>query len=137
MSDRLEPNEAMRRLEAAVAETRAFYGIDPLVDTPVRADKSDGAAQIEIRPGYFLRPISVDLDYYQRFPHLIRQDMAHEVGHLVTDELACMFQRLPPAWSDEDQPLARLLVDAIEKATVRLEKLFLRERPDCDSTSEA
>lgn len=130
MSERLDANETIRRLEAAVLEARLFYGIDPLYDIPIRADKAEGAAQIEIRPGYFFRPISVDLDYYQRSPHLIRQDMAHEVGHVVTDELACMFQRLPPAWADEDQPLAQLLVDAIERATVRLEKMFLRERPD-------
>ena len=127
---RQDAGETMRQLEAAVAEARAFFGVDPLFDTPILADKSDGGVQMKISPGYYWRPISVDLDYYQTKPHLIREDMAHEVAHLMTDELASLFQRLPPECSDRDQPLAMLLVDAVEKATVRLEKLFMRERPE-------
>lgn len=128
----LDPTETMQRLEAAVAEARAFFGIDPLYDTPIWADGGkDGApCSIDMKPGYFHRPVSVDLDYYQRKPHLIRADMAHEVAHLVTDELACMFQRLPPEWSRAEEPLAVLLVDALERATVRIEKLMMRERPE-------
>lgn len=129
MGERQDAGETMQQLEAAIAEARVFFGIDPLFDTPVRADKADGGAQIFVNPGYFHRPISVDLDYYQRNPLLIREDMAHEVAHLVTDELTSMFQRLPPECSKEGEPLALLLVDAVEKATVRLEKLFMRERP--------
>ncbi|GHG37467.1 hypothetical protein GCM10017784_34790 [Deinococcus indicus] len=124
---RQSASKTLRQLEAAVKEARAFYGIDPLYDTPVRADLSGGSStQIRIEPGYFHRPISVDLDYYQRNPHLIREDMAHEVAHLVTDELACMFQRLPPELRDEGEPLAMLLIDALERATVRLERMFTR-----------
>ena len=126
----LDPSETIHRLEAAVAEARTFFGIDPLFETPIRADKADGGAHILIEPGYFFRPISVDLDYYQRNPHTIREDMAHEVAHLVTDELASAFQRLPPEFSKEGEPVAMLLVDALEKATVRLDRLFMRERPD-------
>ncbi|MFC6592401.1 hypothetical protein ACFP81_10620 [Deinococcus lacus] len=126
---RLDPGETMQRLEAAAHEAREFYGIDPLFETPIRADKAEGGAHILMDPGYFYRPISVDLDYYQKNPHLIQEDMAHEVAHLVTDELACAFQRLPPEFSERGEPVAMLLVDALERATARLEKLFMRERP--------
>lgn len=119
----------MRQLEAAVQEARTFFRIDPLFETPVWADKADGGAHITIKPGYFHRPISVDLDYYQRNPQAIRSSMAHEAAHLVTDELASMFQRLPAEWRNDDQPLAQLLIDALEKATVRLEGIYVRERP--------
>lgn len=124
-----DASATLRALEAAVKEAREFFGIDPLFDTPVRADKADGGAHIFISPGYFHRPIGVDLDYYMKNPHTIRGDMIHEVAHLMTDELASALQRLPPEFSDEGVPVAMLLIDAIEKATVRCEKLMLRERP--------
>ncbi len=129
---RLDANETMRRFEAAVAEARVFYGIDPLFDTPIYADGVPGnsSIQIKINPGYYHRPISVDLDYYQRNPHRIREDAAHEVAHLVSDELACIMQRMPPEWRDSGEPCAMLLIDALERLTVRLEKLYLRERPE-------
>lgn len=123
---RQSPTKTLRQLEAAVKDARAFYGIDPLYETPVLADLSGRTAQIKMIPGYFYRPISVDLDYYQRHPHTIREDMAHEVAHLVTDELACLIQRLPPELRDEGEPLAMLLIDAIERATVRMERLYIR-----------
>lgn len=125
-----DASETLRALEAAVTEARTFFGIDPLFRTPVLAEGAgDAACRIHVSPGYFQRPIGVDLDYYQRKPEEIRRGMAHEVAHLATDELASIFQRMPPEWSDADQPLARLLIDALEKATVRLECLFMRERP--------
>lgn len=130
-AEMLDASETMRRLEDAVADARQFFGIDPLFDTPVLAEGAGSAnARIKICPGYYHRPISVDLDLYQRRPDKIRRDMAHEVAHLASDELTCMFQRMPPAWSDEGEPLATLLVDALERLTVRLEKLYMRERPD-------
>lgn len=125
----LDATETLNRCQAAVTEARAFFGIDPLFRTPVKAEGAGNTTcRIHVSPGYFERPIGIDLDYYQQNPEKIREDMAHEVGHLVTDELASIFQRMPPEWRDADQPLARLLIDALEKATVRLERLFMRER---------
>lgn len=125
---RKDAGETLEALNVAVTEAREFFGIDPLYETPVLAD-GDGAAKIDMEPGRFWRPISVNLDYYQRRPDQVRPDMAHEVAHLVTDELCGAMQRMPPEWSDDGEPLAMLMLDALERATHRLEAVFLRERP--------
>lgn len=126
---RLEAGETIRRLEAAVTEARTFFGIDPLYVTPVRATlEANEAANIEAGDGYLYANINVSLDYYQRNPELIRQDMAHEVGHLLSNEILQLQKRMPEEWRDHQQAPALLMVDAIETLTVRLERLFMRER---------
>lgn len=128
---KLPPGEAMSRLEAAVAEARAFYGLDPLYLLEVRACLSAGeAACIDAGDGYLRSTIGVNLDYYQENPQVIRRDMAHEVAHLMSNEVMQLIRRMPEEWRDRDAPQGGLLADAVETLTVRLERLFLRERPE-------
>lgn len=132
MTALLDATETLSRLHAAVAEARAFFGIDPLWNTPVFPEGAgDAPCCIKAESGYFHAPVSVDLDYYQRKPHLIRQDMAHEVAHLVTWEVVLAVRKLPEEFRDpRGGPMGEVIRDAIENATVRLERLFIRERPE-------
>ena len=122
----LDASETLRRFEAAVTEARAFFGIDPLWQTPVRAgDVGGGAARIDADRSYLLAPITVDLNYYQTNPEDIRQHAAHEVAHLLTEEVWQVWRHLPPDVHGDDTLTGKLMRDAIETATVRLERLFL------------
>ncbi len=128
---RLDPSETMRRLEAAVVEARAFFGVDPLWVTEIRAEGAGtGAARIDASPAYLKAPIGVDLDYYQYNPEKIRRDMAHEIAHLITAEMWHLWRHLPADVQGDDNVAGKLMRDALEVATVRLERLFLRERPE-------
>ena len=130
---RLDPTVTRDRLEAAVAEARDFFRIDPEYGLKLILEGagSDGAAQFEPIYGYVRGAVSVDLDYFQRNPHEIRRVMAHEVAHLVALEVLQVVSRLPPRYSEPSRsPEAQLLRDAIETQAVRLERLFLRERPE-------
>lgn len=127
----LDVGETMHRLEAAVMEARAFFGIDPLYHTPVRPDKADGAAEVRPSHGYLFAPIGVDVYYYQQHPELIRQDMAHEVAHLLSAEMVALNEHMPEEWQYGSQAAqGRMFKMALETLTVRLERLFMRERPD-------
>lgn len=126
---RLEAGETLRRLEAAVQEARAFFGIDLAWQTPVKADGSDGAS-IVAHVGYLDAPITVNLDFFQREPERIREFMAHEVAHIVSAEVNRLRSVLPPEYRDADTPAGRMFDDALECLTVRLERLFLRERSE-------
>ncbi len=126
----LSEDPTIRRLEAAVTEARAFFGIDPLWRTPVQA-KMRAGAQIDVRHGYLLAPIEVGLDYYQNHPGEIRCDMAHEVAHLVAHEVLKVQQGMPPEWQyASEDARGGMLTAAIETMTTRLELLFMRERPE-------
>lgn len=126
----ITPAEAMKQLEAAVEEARAFFAIDPLYLLEVRAElREDQAAHIDAGDPYRRCVISVNLHYYQENPHVIRRDMAHEVAHLMSNEVLQLQRRMPFEWQDRNQAPGGLLGDAIETLTVRLERLFLRERP--------
>lgn len=127
----LKAGETMRRLEEAVTEARAFFGIDPLYILTISATL-DGSrsAQIDAGDGYLRNTIAVNLDYYQTRRDVIRRDMAHEVAHLVSNELVQIQRRMPPEWRGPDGLPGALLNDALETLTSRLERLFLRERPE-------
>ena len=127
----LEAGETMRRLEAAVQEARTFFGIDPLYETPVVYNHPDGAS-ITADPAYLRAPIRVELDFFQREPERIREFMAHEVAHILSAELTRVRAMLPAEWLDATTPQGRIYNDALESLTVRLEKLFLRERPQAN-----
>ena len=124
-----DASETMKALEAAVMEARMFFGIDPIWDTPLVYDHDSGAA-ITADPAYLRGPIRVELDYFQRNPGEIREYMAHEVAHILSAELTRVRTMLPPEWNDATTPQGRIYNDAVESLTVRLEKLFLRERPE-------
>lgn len=112
-------------------EARQFFGIDPLYILNVRAILDGGqAANIDAGDGYLRATIGVSLDYYQEHPEHIRRDMAHEVGHLMGNEILSLISRFPDGWADQSTPHGGLFRDAIETLTVRLERLFLRERPE-------
>ena len=109
-------------------EAREFFGIDPLWQTPVRAGNAGGdAAQIDADRSYLFAPITIDLDYYQENPEKIRGDGAHEAAHLLTEEIWQLWRHLPSETSGDDSVTGKLMRDAIESATVRLERLFMRE----------
>ena len=124
----LEASETVNRLQDAVNEARIFFGIDPLWDTPLVFDNSSGAS-ITADLAYLRGPIRVELDYFQRNPKDIREYMAHEVAHILSAELTRVRTMLPSEWNDATTPQGRIYNDAVESLTVRLEKLFLRERP--------
>lgn len=128
MAERLDASETLRRFEAAVQEARAFFGIDPLWRTPVRAgNPGDGAARIDADRSYLFAPITIDLDYYQENPEKIRSDGAHEAAHLLTEEIWQLWRHLPVDVHGDDTLTGKLFRDAVESATVRLERLFMRE----------
>ena len=138
MLNRLEAGETIRRLEAAVQEARDFFGIDPLYLLEVHAclDISQ-AAEIEAGDPYRRSWIKVNLDYYQQHPDIIRRDMAHEVAHLMSNEILQLQRRMPQEWQDKNAAPGGMLSDAIETLTVRLERLFLRERPEAPNAEQS
>lgn len=119
----------MRRFEAAVQEARAYFGIDPAWRTPVQAKASDGA-YVTAHPGYLDAPICIELDFFQRHPEKIREYAAHEVAHILSAELNRLRSVMPEEFQNKDAPAGRMFDDALEALTVRLERLFLRERPE-------
>lgn len=125
----LDANETLRRFEAAVQEARDFFGVDPAWQTPVHAKASDGA-EINAHPGYLRAPISIELDFFQQNPERIREYAAHEVAHLLSAEINRLRSVLPDEYRDLDTPAGTMFNDALECLTVRLERLFLRERPE-------
>jgi predicted SprT family Zn-dependent metalloprotease len=126
----LSVGETMKRLERGVKEAREFFGIDPLYDVEIFASLGEGeAAQIDAGSAYLRCTIKVNLDYYQVNPQYIRRDMAHEVAHLVSNEIMQLRNRMPEEWREDDQPAGGMFEDAIETLTCRLERLYLRERP--------
>lgn len=131
MMQRLDPTDTMHRLEAAVEEAREFFKVDPIWTIEIRAEGAgSGAARIDASRAYLKAPIGVDLDYYQHNPEKIRRDMAHEIAHLVTAEIWQVWRHLPEDVQGDDTVTGRLMRDALEAATVRLERLFMRERPE-------
>lgn len=126
---KLDASETLARCEAAVTEARAFFAVDPLWDTPITAGAEDGA-HITCHVGYYHAPIQIELNYFQENPHLIRETMAHEVAHILSAELNRMRSFLPSEYKDADTAQGRIFHDALESLTVRLEKLFLRERKE-------
>lgn len=134
----LSVGETMRRCEDAVKEAREFFGIDPLYILKVQATLSGGdVASIDAGDGYLRCSISVNINYFQNHPEVIRRDMAHEVAHLVSNEVVQLQKRMPEEWRDRNQVAGGMLEDAIETMTVRLERLFLRERPDPADTASS
>ncbi len=125
--EKLEAGETVRRLEAAIEEARAFFGVDPMWNTPLLAN-TDGGAHVDMKIGYLEAPISVNLDFFQKYPERIREYMGHEVAHLLSAEVHRLSAVLPPEYRDTDTPAGRMFEDALESLTVRLERLFLRER---------
>lgn len=122
--------ETMAKLEAAVQEARDFYGTDPLYDLKIVPNGAGGkAARIDAGDPYRRCWIEVDLQYFMDNPGVIRRDMAHEVAHLMSNEILQVRNRMPAEWKDTEHVAGGLLSDAIETLTVRLERLFLRERP--------
>ncbi len=114
-----------------MAEAREFFGLDPLYILAVENTLSaDEAACIDAGDPYRRCTISVNLHYYQTHPEIIRRDMAHEVAHLMSNDVVQLQRRMPPEWQDRDDARGGMLNDAIETLTVRLERLFLRERPE-------
>lgn len=128
VDNKLDASETLRRCEAAVSEARAFFGIDPLWETPIYANHQ-GGAKITCDIGYYHAPIQVELDWLQEKPHLIREIMAHEVAHIMSAEINRLRSVLPPEYRDRETPQGLMFHDAMETLTVRLDKLFLRERP--------
>lgn len=127
---RQDASETLRQCEAVVAEARAFFLIDPLYQTPVRAEQTE-SAEIDFRPGYFFSVIMVNLDYFQKNPQLIRESMAHEVAHLASAELMAANALMPTEWQyGGDTPSAGIWTHALEALTTRLTRLFMRERPE-------
>lgn len=126
-----DASETLSAWEAAVAEAREFFGVDPLWRIEVSAGEvGGGAARIDASRAYFNAPITVDLDYYQFRPDCIRKDAAHEVAHLLTEEIWQLWRHLPDETSGDESLTGKLMRDAIESTTARLERLFLRERPE-------
>ena len=125
----LDANETLRRFEAAVQEARDFFGVDPAWQTPVHAKAADGA-EISAHPGYLNAPIHIELDFFQQHPERIREFAAHEVAHILSAEVNRLRSVLPEEYRDTDAPAGRMFNDALECLTVRLERLFMRERPE-------
>lgn len=120
----------MRQLEEAVQEARAFFGIDPLYELKIVPNGAGGkAARIDAGDPYRRCWIEVDLHYFSEHPEVIRRDMAHEVAHLMSNEVLQVRNRMPAEWRDTEHVAGGMLADAVETLTVRLERLFLRERP--------
>ncbi len=124
----LDPGETMRRLEAAVDEARAFFGIDPLYLITLCATLDEhSAAGIDAGDGYLCCYINFSMEYYQRHPEDIRRHMSHEVAHLMANEILQLRNRMPEEWRDKDAVAGGMLNDAIETLTSRLERLFMRQ----------
>ncbi len=126
----IEMGETKKRLEAAVEEARDFFGIDPLyIINLVATLDQDKAAGIDAGDGYLCCYINFSMHYYQTNPQDIRRHMAHEIAHLMSNEILQVRNFMADEWKDNQHLAGGMLNDAIETLTSRLERLFLRERP--------
>ena len=130
VANRIDAGEVMLRAEQAVAAACDFFGISNEWRVRVLArTPPEGAADITHDPSYLWADIRLDIAYYRQYPQELWSDMGHEVAHLVTSELGHLWMRLP-----QDHPTVQALQpyrkDAVERATVRLERLWLRCNPD-------
>lgn len=121
--DRLDASETLRRFEAAVTEARAFFAIDPLWQTPVQAVGGGQYGRFEpVSPDAL---IATKTDAY----HDMLDEAAQSHIRMSGDATASGESRIQ-AMNDFNTLTGKLMRDAIETATVRFERLFLRERSD-------
>lgn len=132
--ERLDEGKLMRVAEAAVAAARAYFQTSPEVELHLQvADVKEGDgplgsanAQVEICYGYHSAVIKFNIDSLDSYEEVWRA-AGHEVAHLVTQELAATISARQAA-----DTLSNLQVMALEAATVRLERMFVRDRPFLD-----
>lgn len=134
----VSPEQVMERAGQAVHAALDFFAVSSDWKVEVRRGQltDDMVASCHADTAYLRAIISLDVDYYCRRPGALWGDMGHEVAHLVTSELMDLLEDLPA-----DDPTRLRLRAAhrigIERATTRLERLFLRERPMSASATSA
>lgn len=127
----LSPDEVDRRARAAIDAALRYFGIDGELRVELMHETPKGEHSVaNVTPdlSYLKATIRMDTDYYQCYPRSIWGDMGHEVAHLVTREAADLRDHLPA----EPELRVTLYTRAIEQATVRLERMFVRDCPEPD-----
>lgn len=125
--------EVMRRAHRALNEACAYFGISSDWRFTLLSGSSLGEgnfAQVELDQTYLRATIELSVLDAQRDPGHLWQSIGHEVAHVVTAEWANLWRRLPE--EVRNGPLDPYHSDACERATVRLERMFLRDVPEPD-----
>lgn len=140
----LTEQHPLNRATAAQVETHArkavkaaldFFGQNN-TDLPVilvmEAPNNDAAASCLIDLRYMKVTLRVAVDYHQGFPESIWSNMGHEVAHIVLREAQALRDEVTKPDTFEYREYTR----ALEAATTRLERLFVRHCPDPGWESE-
>lgn len=128
----MDIGEAARRYEFAVNAARAFFGVGDEWEVILIAESPQGAcSNITAELAYLRATIRFDVDYYQVHPQDIWRHAAHEVAHLVTVEAAHIRDLYQEGMPDRETIHVKH-TEAIERATVRLDRLFVRCNPQPD-----
>lgn len=128
---KISPDTVIRRCEEAVEAARVYFGLSNEWRVwIVPGDGKGGAAAALIKHPYLKVEVNVDVEYLMLNPEELWGTMGHEVAHLVTAELNHLWGKMPDQWSDDGHTECDLLRDAFEQATVRLERMFVRDCPD-------
>lgn len=118
-------DHARRAMEAACTYFRISSDWEITLKPSAFEDSTE--AQITHSGHYMTALIEIDLPHFQKSPERIWPKVAHEVAHLVTAEISYLWHQLPDEVKESrDYQKAQ----ALERATVRLERMFARDCPD-------
>ena len=127
----LNPDDVARVAAECVRQAREFFVIDPAWKVYLKLGQLQGDARalITITADYLYASITVDPMASDDLAE-VWGDVGHEVAHLVLADL-----ENTRAFIEQDEahgsmsPLDRSFRQGVERAVVRLERLWLRERP--------
>jgi hypothetical protein len=117
----------------SLKDARKFFGIDPAWDIKLASCPLEEGTHAEVVILLPYRRAGINYDPGQaRDARGVRAAVAHEVAHLVLAEFE-LFRDLVQASGEWSESLAVAYKYADERATVMLEQLFMRERPQADA----
>jgi hypothetical protein len=129
----MDASECRKVALKAIKEARKFFGIDPAWDVALAIGTTDDGKPAFINIVLSYRQATICLDPAQcDSAREVWRYMGHEVAHLVHAEFD-LFRDLVQAHAEWPQTLQTAYRYAEERATVMLEDVWVRERPQADA----
>ena len=118
-------DEVLAIANRCIAESRDFWNLDPIWQIELEFKPfDDSAAEIEVNADYYRAWLRIDMQQATS-PEFVWRHVAHEMTHLVLAPLDLV------RGSERRMSLPRVMLwqNGLESTAVRLEAVFLRERP--------
>lgn len=125
----VSPDDVMEHAQTAIRAACVYFEISSEWEIELKPSAFDDGTEAQITHSgrYLTALIEVNMPHFQQYPERIWSKVGHEVAHLVTAELAYVWQWVP---NEVSEPLTDQHKMALERATVRMERMFARDCPD-------